>query len=255
MRGRTAWRCDSAAFSDPQSSPRSALKPRHRPAQAPNSSSTISSSTPASAGEALDLRARRVRHPVRHRNLVARVRHQMHEPRLDLRPGPTGASIHPPRLVAAPVRIAVRRDPCAARPPTGRVTRHRLPVVPQSLPPRKRGCSPKSGSASRNCSPMRRIIASNTPARASSSTNRRTNREKFQWLGTESRHAADTLTTRDTPSTRSTRRRARPCRGSASNPHTASNAGLRPDSRTNEAVERRPNTAPATTARHIARTG
>ena len=53
MRGRTPWHCHSFAFSAPQSNPRSALKSRHRPAQSPNSSSTISSSTLTSARDAL----------------------------------------------------------------------------------------------------------------------------------------------------------------------------------------------------------
>ena len=88
---------------------------------------------PLSRGQALDLRARRLLHPVRHRDLVARAGHQMHEPRLHLRPRPTGAPIHSPRLVTAPVRIAVRHDPRATRHPTGRVALNRLPVVPQVL--------------------------------------------------------------------------------------------------------------------------
>ena len=116
-------------------------------------------------GRLFDLRARRPRHPVRHRDLVARVGHQMHEPRLDLRPRPTGATIRPPGLVTAPVRIAARRGPRASRHPTGRVTGRRLPVVPRSLP-RESGAVRRSRATLHATVPPCAASSPRTPPRA-----------------------------------------------------------------------------------------
>ena len=117
-------------------------------------------------------------------------------------------------------------------------------------------CRPKPGSASISRRRSVAAIADTAPVSRSILTTLDRNRENAASVGIPSRRGLGNSTTATRPSaSRSKVRTGGRCQPKGSKPHTSSSAGLRRNSRSSDAADSCPNTTPATSARHIARTG